>query len=318
MDRLDAMKVFVVVLDEGSLSGASRALKRSPAAVTRAVAFLESHVGVPLLRRTTRAMRLTEAGERYAMACRRILAELEEAELVAAGGRSAPHGILTLSAPPIGGEEILRPIVDSFLEAYPAVSVRLLLLDRHVNLIDEGVDVAMRMGELPDSSMVAVKVGGDVRRVIAGAPSYLAAGPPIEKPADLAGRQIVAMSNFGVDRWVFPASPGSAAPRTVTFAPRILVNSVRAAVGSTVAGLGVTRLYSFHLADQVRDGALEIVLADAEPPPQPVHLVAQPTRMPEPKVRAFVDFAVPRLRTAFADLAADARRLGPPGAPPVS
>jgi DNA-binding transcriptional LysR family regulator len=311
MDRLDAMKVFVVALDEGSLSGAGRALKRSPAAVSRAIASLEDHLGAPLLHRTTRAMRLTETGERYAIACRRILAELEEAELLAADG-PAPHGVLTISAPPIGGEEILRPVVDRFLEAHPLVSVRLLLLDRHVNLVDEGVDVAMRVGDLPDSSLVAVKVGGDVRRVIAAAPSYLARHPRIEKPADLAQHQIVAMANFGVDRWVFPAAPGSAAPRTVIFTPRIVVNSVRAAVASTVAGMGVTRLYSYHLADQVRDGTLLIVLSDAEHPPLPVHLVAQPGRMPAPKVRAFIDFAVPRLREAFSGLAADARRLQAP------
>ncbi|MGH6964092.1 MAG: LysR family transcriptional regulator [Phenylobacterium sp.] len=314
MDRLDAMKVFVATLDEGSLSGAGRVLKRSPAAVSRAIAFLEAHVGAALLHRTTRAMRLTEAGERYALACRRILADVDEADLLAAGGRAAPHGVLTLSAPPISGEEILRPIVDSFLEAYPSVSVRLLLLNRHVNLVEEGVDVALRVGDLPDSSLVAVKIGGDVRRVVAAAPSYLARHPPIERPADLAQHQVVAMSNFGVDRWVFPAAAGSAVPRTVSFTPRIVVNSVRAAVASTVAGLGVTRLYSYHLADHVRDGSLRIVLAEAEYPPLPVHLVAQPGRMPASKVRAFLDFAAPPLKNAFRGLAEDARQFQPPTA----
>lgn len=309
MDRLDAMKVFIVSLDAGSLAGASRALKRSPAAVSRAIAFLEDHVGTPLLHRTTRSMRLSPAGERYAAACRRILADLEEADLLAAGEHSAPRGTLTLSAPPIGGEEILHPIVGEFLEAYPAVSVRMLLLDRHVNLIDEGVDLALRVGNLPDSSLVAVKVGGDVRRVIAGAPRYLERHPPIGKPADLAEHQIIAMANFGLNSWTFPPAPGSAVSRTVQFAPRIEVNTVRAALASATAGLGLTRLYSYHLADKVRDGALRIVLAEDEPPPQPVHLVVQPARASTPKIRAFLDFAVPRLRAQFARLAAEARRM---------
>lgn len=314
MDRLDAMKVFVVAVNEGSLAAAGRALKRSPAAVSRAIAALEGHVGAPLLHRTTRAMRLSPAGENYVAACRRILAELEEAELHAAGERSTPHGVLTLSAPPIAGEEVLRPIVDAFLLAYPSVSVRMLFLDRHVNLVDEGVDVALRVGDLPDSALVAVKVGADIRRVVAAAPRYLAGHPRIEEPGDLARHQIVAMANFGLNSWTFPPAPGSAASRTVNFTPRIIVNSVRAALSSAIDGLGVTRLYSYHLADRVRDGALQIVLAHAEHGPVPAHLVAQPFRMSAPKVRAFVDFAAPRLRMEFSRLAREAGQMEAPAA----
>ena len=314
MDRLDAMKVFVVALDEGSLAGAGRALKRSPAAISRAIAFLEAHVGAPLLHRTTRTMRLSPEGERYAVACRRILADLEEAELHAAGERSTPRGVLTLSGPPIAGEEILRPIVDAFLRAYPTVSVRMLFLDRHVNLLDEGVDVALRVANLPDSALVAIKVGADVRRVVAAAPRYLAENPRIEEPADLAKHQIVAMHNFGLDSWTFPPAPGSAVSRTVQFAPRIVVNSVRAALASAVEGLGVTRLYSYHLADRVRDGSLQIVLAHAEHEPLPVHLVTQPFHLTAPKVRAFVDFAAPRLRAEFSRLAREAGQMETPRA----
>ena len=130
------------------------------------LAFLEAHVGVELLHRTTRSLKLSEAGERYAAACRRVLIELEEADMLAAGERSAPRGMLTISAPPISGEEVLRPIVDDFLDLYPAVSVRLLLLDRPVNLIDEGVDIALRVAHLPDSSLISVRLGGDVRRIV--------------------------------------------------------------------------------------------------------------------------------------------------------
>ncbi len=309
MDRIDAMKVFVTALDEGSLAGASRRLKRSPTAVSRALAFLEAHVGVELLHRTTRSLKLSEAGERYAAACRRVLVDLEEADMLAAGERSAPRGMLTLSAPPISGEEVLQPILEDFLDAYPAVSARLLLLDRPVNLVDEGVDIALRVGQLPDSSLIATRVGGDVRRVIVASPRYLANHPRIKDPADLARQQIIAFTNFGLDSWSFTPAPGSTIPRTVHFAPRFIVNTVRAAVASAVAGRGLVRLYSYHIAEQVRDRQLEIVLADAEHPPLPVHLLTPHGRMLVPKVRAFVDFAAPRLRSAFARIAAEANSL---------
>jgi DNA-binding transcriptional LysR family regulator len=310
MDRIDAMKVFVTALDEGSLAGAARRLRRSPTAVSRALAFLEAHVGVELLHRTTRSLKLSEAGERYAAACRRVLIELEEADLLAAGERSAPRGILTLSAPPISGEEVLRPIVDEFLDLYPAVSARLLLLDRPVNLIDEGVDIALRVAHLPDSSLIAIRLGGEVRRVVVAAPRYLAAHPVIREPADLAQHQIVAFTNFGLDSWSFTPAKGSSIPRTVQFVPRLVVNTVRAAAASAVAGRGLTRLYSYHVAEHVKDGRLKIVLADAEHPPLPVHLLTPQGRTSVPKVRAFVDFATPRLRAAFARMAAEANVLG--------
>ena len=310
MDRLDAMKVFVAAVDEGSLAAAGRRLKRSPTAVSRALAFLEAHVGVELLHRTTRSIRLSEAGERYAAACRRVLVELEEADMLAAGQRSAPRGMLTISAPPISGEEVLRPIVDDFLDLHPAVSVRLLLLDRPVNLIDEGVDIALRIAELPDSSLISVRLGGDVRRVVVASPRYLAAHPHITEPADLAKHEIVAFTNFGLDSWIFTPAKGSSIPRTVQFAPRFTVNTVRAAVASAAAGRGVTRLYSYHVAEHVKDGRLAIVLADAEHPPLPVHLLTPQGRLVVPKVRAFIEFATPRLRSAFARLAAEAGVLG--------
>lgn len=309
MDRIDAMKVFVSAVDEGSLAGAARLLRRSPAAVGRAIAFLEAHVGAELLHRTTRSIRLSEAGERYVLACRRILTELEEADILAGGERAAPRGMLTLSAPPISGEEILRPILDDFLELYPMVSARLILLDRPVNLVDEGVDIALRVGQLPDSSLIATRVGGDVRRVVVAARRYLAQHPRIAEPSDLAQHQIIAFTNFGLESWIFTPGKGSTIPRTVQFAPRIIVNSVRAAVASAVAGRGLTRLYSYHVAKEVSDGRLQVVLAEAEHPALPVHLLTPQGRMSVPKVRAFADFAAPRLRAEFARLAADARAL---------
>ncbi len=299
------MKVFVAALDEGSLAGAGRKLGRSPAAVSRAIAFLEAHVGAELLHRTTRSLKMSEAGERYAAACRRVLTELEEADIIAAGERSAPRGTLTLTAPVLAGEVVLRPILDAFMDAYPTVSARLYLLDRPANLIDEGIDIALRIAHLPDSTLVAIRVG-EVRRVVAASPRYLTQHPRIVEPADLAKHQIIAMTHFGLDSWSFPPLEGSSMPRTVTFTPRLVVNSIRGAVASAVDGRGVTRMFSYHIAAQVRDGSLEIVLAGDEHAPLPVHIISPHGRIAVPKVRAFVDFAIPRLRSHFARLTADA------------
>ena len=301
MDRIDAMKVFVTAVDEGSLAGASRKLGRSPAAVSRAIAFLEEHVGTQLLHRTTRSIKLSEAGARYAAASRRMLTDLEEADMLAAGERSAPRGLLTLTAPVAAGEDILRPVLDAFMDAYPLVSVRLLLLDRPTNLIDEGIDVALRISHLADSNLVALRLG-QVRRVVAASPRYLATHPRIEQPGDLAKHEIIAMAHFGIDSWSFPQPDGSAIPRTVQIAPRMVVSSVRGAIASAVEGRGVTRLFSYHIAEKVRAGDLQLVLTDEEHPPYPVHLIAPQGRLSVPKVRAFVDFAAPRLRARFARL----------------
>ncbi len=309
MDRIEAMTVFIAALDEGSLAGAGRRLGKSPAAVSRAIAFLENHVGTELLHRTTRTLKLSEAGERYAAACRRVLADLLEADLSAAGEKAAPRGTLTITAPPISGEEILRPVVDAYIEAFPTVSVNLLLLDRHVNLVEEGFDVALRVGELPDSALVAVKVGEGVKRVVVASPRYLATNPEIREPADLASHRIVSLISHGTESWVFPPVKAGAVARSVQFKPRLQVNSVRAALASAVEGRGVTRLYTYHVAERVRDGSLKIILRDCEPAAMPVHLIVPQGRLSVPKVRSFVDFAAPRLRAAFARLSAEAVAL---------
>jgi DNA-binding transcriptional LysR family regulator len=307
MDRIDAMKVFVSAVDEGSLAGAGRRLRRSPAAVSRAIAFLEQHVGAELLHRTTRSLKLSEAGERYVTACRRVLVDLEEADIVAAGERSAPRGTLTLTAPIITGEDILRPVLDAFMNEYPMVSARLYLLDRPVNLIDEGIDVALRIAHLSDSSFVAIRLG-EVRRVIAASPQYLARHPVINEPADLAKHQIITMTNFGLDSWSFPPAQGSSVPRVVQFAPRLVVNTVRAAIESAREGHGVTRRFSYHVAEEIREGRLQILLGKEEHLPLPAHLLAPQGRFSVPKVRAFADFAVPRLKRYFTELTDEANR----------
>ncbi|QTO47005.1 LysR family transcriptional regulator [Burkholderia latens] len=303
MDRIDTMKVFVATLDEGSLAGASRRLGRSPAAVSRAIAFLEEHTGTALLYRTTRTIRLSEAGERYAAACRRILADLEEADMLIADARSAPRGLLTVTAPVAAGEDVLRALIDEFIDRHPAVSVRLQLLDRPVSLIDEGIDVALRIAHLTDSTLVAIPVGS-VRRVVVASPRYLAAHPPIAAPADLARHRIISMTHFGLDSWSFPPSGHSELPQVVQFVPRFIVNTIRGALASALDGHGVTRLFSYHVAEQIRDGSLQIVLRDSEHAPLPIHLVTPYGRLSVPKVRTFVDFAAPRLREHFARLAA--------------
>lgn len=301
MDRIDAMKVFIAALDEGSLAGASRRTGRSAAAVSRAVAFLEAHVGVPLLHRTTRSIKLSEAGERYAAACRKVLADLDEADRQAAGERSVPRGTLTITSTVFSGVEILRPIVDAFMDDHPTVNVRMHLLERPVNLIDEGMDLALRITHLADSTLVAQRIG-EVRRVVVAAPRYLASHAPIVEPSDLARHQIIAMAHMGMDSWSFPPLEGSSVSRSVSFTPRLVVNNVRAAIASAVSGHGVARLFSYHVAPEVAGDALRIILAEAEPPPVPVSLVSPHGRLAVPKVRAFVDFALPRLRAAYAGL----------------
>jgi DNA-binding transcriptional LysR family regulator len=202
------------------------------------------------------------------------------------------------------GEAELPPILDAFMDVYPAVSVRLQLVDRPVNLIDERIDVALRIAHLADSTMVAIRVG-EVRRVVVAAPRYLAQHRRIEEPGDLAKHQITAMSHFGADSWSFPPLQGSSVPRTVQFRPRLVIDSVRGAVASAVDGHGVTRVFSYQVADYVREGKLEVVLAGHEPPPLPVHVIVPNGRLSVPKVRAFGDFAVPRLRSHFARLGKD-------------
>ncbi len=298
MDRFDAMRVFIATLDEGSLSGAARRIGRSPAAVSRAIAFLEKHLRAELFHRTTRSLKLSDAGERYAAVCRRILIDLEEAERTVVDEQSAPRGTLTLTATVAAGEEVLQPVLQAFMEKFPEVSVRLHLLDRAANLVEEGMDLALRIASLADSNLVAVKVG-EVRRVVTASPDYLARSAPIEAPADLARHQIIAMTHLGVDSWSFPPAEGASIPRTVPFSPRFAVNSIRSAVVSAVAGNGVTRVASYHITEEVVQGRLKLLLPRDEYPPTPVHLVTPRGRMRAPKVRAFVDFAVPRLRAQF-------------------
>src|SRR6202022_318302 len=189
---------------------------------------------------------------------------------------------LTLTAPVITGEDVLRPVLDAFMNEYPTVSVRLYLIDRPVNLIDEGIDVALRIAHLADSNFVSIRLG-EVRRVIAASPRYLAQHPVIREPADLARHRIIAMTNFGVDSWSCPPPEGSSVPRAVQFTPRLVVNTVRAAIASAAEGHGVTRLFSYHIAEEITEGRLQILLGKDERPPLPAHLLAPQGRFSVPK-----------------------------------
>ncbi|MEH3148595.1 MAG: LysR family transcriptional regulator [Methylobacterium frigidaeris] len=296
MDRLDAMRAFLAAIDEGSLSGAARRLGRSPAALTRAIAFLESELGVELLHRTTRSLRPSEAGEGYAAACRRILADLDEADLAASGARAAPQGLLTVTAPVNFGTRILRPVLDDFLAARPLVRARFLLLDRQVQLVEEGVDVALRIGPLPDSRLIARKVGA-VSWILAASPRYLAGRSAIAAPDDLAGHDCIVHDEFGEsDAWSFHAPAGGAPPRRIRPTIRLSVNSSDAMMRSAVDGHGIVRVCSYQIQDEIRDGRLVTLLPDFASPPLPVHLLVPEGRLALAKVRAFVDFATDRLR----------------------
>ncbi len=296
MDRIDAMTAFVGAVDEGSLAGAARRLGRSPAAVTRAIASLERLVGTRLLHRTTRSVRLTEAGERYLAGCRRILADLQEAELVAAGERTSPRGVLNVTAPLLFGRLYVRPLLDAYLDAYPAVQGRLLLLDRVVNLIDEGMDAAVRIGHLPDSSLIAVRAG-EVRRVVCASPAYLKRRKAPREPGALAEHDCISLSgSTPIDTWSFAPTFGSDSLRPVRVRPRLVVTEAEAAVASAVEGHGITRLVSYQIESELKRGRLKLILEEFEPPPMPVHVVYPEARLSAAKTRAFVDFVVPRLK----------------------
>jgi DNA-binding transcriptional LysR family regulator len=303
VDRFEAMVAFVATVDRGGFSSAARHLGRSAASITRAIAFLEQRTGVQLLRRTTRAMKLTEAGHRYLAACRRILGDLAAAEQVA-GEELALRGVLTVTAPVMFGGLHVRPLVDAFLEDHRDVQVRLLLLDRIVNLVDEGVDVAVRIGHLPDSSLVAVKTG-QVERIACASPSYLARRGAPRVPSDLPAHDCIAFSQvIATDVWTFGAGAGKGRARQVKVRPRLTVNSTEAAIASALEGHGVTRVLSYQIERELRAGRLVRLLAAYEPDSLPVHVLHPAADVPAARLRAFVDIAVPKLRAVLDRIAA--------------
>lgn len=279
--------------EQGGFAAAARALAMSPPAVTRAVSALEERIGTRLLVRTTRSVRLTESGARFVQDCRRILDELAEAEEAAVGSHAAPRGELRVTAPALFGRLFVTPILGDFLDRYPAVTCQAMFVDRIVNLIDEGQDIAIRIGNLPDSSLTAIRAG-TVRRVVFATPSYLKEHGVPRHPRDLAHHRLV--QSLAIDsarEWSFLAD-GS--PLSVKIDPRLRVNTNDAAIGLAVQGWGVSQALSYQVAHDLAAGRLQTILGEYELPPLPIHVVHQEGRMVSSKVRAFVDFMVERLR----------------------
>ncbi|HEY0287379.1 MAG TPA: LysR family transcriptional regulator [Pseudomonas sp.] len=302
MDRFQEMQVFIAVSEARSFAKAARKLNMSAPSVTRAVAALEKRIGALLLSRTTRSVHVSEAGQRYLEDCRRILAELEEAEDSASGSIAEPAGHLTITASQLFGELFVIPVVVDYLAAFPGVSINALLLDRLTHLSEEGIDVAVRIGHLPESGQHAVRVG-EVRRVVCASPAYLDAHGRPQHPSDLQRhRLIVSDASTLVRRWDFQDGA-----KPVYFEPdsRLTVSANQPAISAASLGWGLTRVLSYQVAGKVAAGELEIVLSDFELVPLPVHVCYQGERKMSAKVRSFVDFCVERLSRHPALVATD-------------
>jgi DNA-binding transcriptional LysR family regulator len=287
------ISVFVTVVDERGLAGAARKLRLSPPAVTRAINELEADLGARLLTRTTRVVRVTEAGAAYAEHCRRILADLAEADESVTGVIGVPRGRLTITAPVVFGAMHVTPIVTEYLERYPEVTASCWFLDRVVNLIEEGVDVGVRIGALPDSSMQAIRVG-NMRLVICASPDYLEKNGVPKVPADLDGHVIIAGGSVTSETEWRVVESGKL--RTVNLKPRMTTLSSDSAVSAAVSGFGLTNALYYKVAEHVNAGRLVTLLGKFEPPALPVHVLHREGRLASKKVRAFIDLAIERLR----------------------
>ena len=305
MDRFHEMQVFLAVAEEEGFAAAARRLNTSPPSVTRAIAAMEQRIGTQLLARTTRSLHLTEAGQRYLEDCRRILAELDEAEEAAAGSYSIPGGQLTVTAPVLFGELYVAPVLGDYLDRFPFVSINALLVDRVVNMTDEGVDVAVRIGHLHQSGQQAIKVG-EVRRVVCASPAYLDQHGRPQRPEQLREAKLVTSSSSQlVSEWTFV---DAGQPLKVPIEPRLVVTANNAAINLARLGWGMTRVLSYQVAAAVAAGELELVLEDFEPAPLPIHVVFQQNGRVPAKVNTFVDFLSQRLGQDPALNAATKRR----------
>ncbi|MGV8917219.1 MAG: LysR family transcriptional regulator [Pseudomonas sp.] len=292
MDRFQEMQVFLAVADEEGFAAAARRLNLSPPSVTRAIAALEERIGTQLLARTTRSLHLSEAGQLYLEDCRRILAELEEAEESASGSYTTPRGQLTVTASVIFGELFVTPILADYLDLFPSVSANALFVDRLVNLVDEGVDVAIRIGHLPETTQQTIKVG-EVRQVICGSPGYFAEHGRPRHPDELReARVVMSSASHLLSEWQF-VDDG----KLLSFRPepRLIVSANQAAINAATLGWGLTRVLSYQVASKVAAGELEVILQDFEQPPLPIHVVYQGGSRVPAKIRTFVDFCAERM-----------------------
>ena len=286
MDRLDAMQAFVTVADLQGFAPAARKLGLSPSAVTRLIAALEERLGARLLQRTTRQVTLTDAGSRYLERARRILADVDEAEDAVEGERIRPGGRLVISAPVGFGRLHVSPMVSAYLKRYPEVGADLRLSDRVINLVEEGVDLAVRIGHLPDSTLVARHVG-EMRRIVVAAPEYLKARGEPKRPAEISAHDTIQFGAMtAAPDWRFVADGHEI---RISPTPRFATNSADAALQHAEAGGGLTRVLAYQAAASLKAGRLKIVLAKFEQPPLPIHIVYPTSRLLSAKVRTFID-----------------------------
>ena len=301
MDRLEAMSVFAAIVDAGSLSAAGRKLDIPLATVSRKLSDLEAHLRTRLLTRSTRQLVLTDDGRVYLESCRQILEQVDEAERTASGAYSSVRGELVIAAPIVFGRLHVVPVIAAFLEQHPDVDARLALGDRNVNLLEEHVDVALRIGELPDSGLIAKQLGS-IRRVVCASPDYLLRFGTPQSPADLSAHRCVTFEGLmSSSFWIFDVASTS---RRISIRSRLAVTTADAAIAAATAGVGVTRVLSYQVADALREGQLVRVLAEHEPPGAPVSLVYSGQGRLPMKSRAFLDFAGPPLRQRLVELPA--------------
>ena len=299
MDRLEAMSVFMTVADLRGFAPAARRLHLSPSAVTRLVAGLEDRLGTRLLQRTTRSVSLTDAGSRYLERARRILADVAEAESAAHAERTVPTGRFVVAAPNLFGRLHVAPLMCSYLARHPTVLGELNLSDRNANLVEDGVDAAVRIGVLEDSSYVARNVG-TTRRVVVASPEYLARRKKVRSPEDVAGHNVIQFTAITqTPEWRFSRDGRDS---RVPFAPKYITNSADAAVGHALLGGGMTMVLAYQVVEAVRAGRLRVILASFEPPALPIHIVYPSTRLLSAKVRTFVDLVTSTCDWSFIKL----------------
>jgi DNA-binding transcriptional LysR family regulator len=285
MDRLDAMRIFVAVAKLGSFAEAARRLRLSPSVATRSVAQLEDQLGLTLLTRTTRSLRLTDRGEIFLESCQQILEDIDGAERLVRGESAAPRGELKIAAPILFGRLHVLPIVDRALSEHRGLAFRLILSDRNVHLVDDGVDIAIRIGDLADSSLIAVKLG-EVSRVLVASPGYIESRGVPKSPAKLADHDIIAFESIdATNEWRFKLN------ESIRVAPRLTVNSADAAIAAAEAGIGITRTLSYQVRDSVMAGRLVLILQKFAPPPSPLSAIYPARRIVSANVGAFIKIA---------------------------
>ena len=300
MDRIESMQLLIKTVEYGSISATSRKIGMPLATVSRKISELEAHLGTRLLNRSTRRLTLTDAGQSYIIACRRILEDVETAERAASGEYSAPKGDLIITAPVLFGRLFILPVATEFLKAYPDINLRLMLTDRYVNLIEEHVDLALRIGELPDSSMVATRVGFS-RQVICASPSYLNARSTPKTPQELSAHDCITFEGVASpSNWTFLKGKSR---HSVPIRSRLIVTTAEAAIDAAVAALGITRVLCYQVAGLPEDKIITI-LKEFESTPIPVSLIHIGGTILPQKLRAFLDFATPRLKARLSQGAA--------------